>query len=100
MVASCITPRISMVAYEEQSWIFVAVPNEKGRYVRTDRCVAYATCPQCKATVGEPCFREHTSGERQYKGATHWMRRSYKQKPSNWRAFKPKRNADDLGEES
>lgn len=97
-----ITPRISLVAYEEQSWIFVMVPNEKGRYVRTDKCVAYAGCPLCGATVGEPCFVIEYSGEKRYKSGTHARRRERNNRPSNWRKFSPRRNPshDDAVEHS
>ena len=54
-----ITPSIRLVAFEDRfpNFIFVAVPNERGRYVRTDRSVALVHCPACKAVPGEPCRR-------------------------------------------
>lgn len=69
-----VTPRISLVAYADRSpgFIFVAVPDERGRYVRTDRSVAFAACTQCGATVGEPCRRTNGDG---YGGGTHVRRR-------------------------
>lgn len=54
-------PAISLVAYEEREggvptgWIFVKVPNERGRYMRTLRCVVEVSCPECAAVPGEPC---------------------------------------------
>lgn len=58
----CIMPTISLVAYE--AWpkgkVFVRVPNERGRYVMTDRCVVEVGCPVCKATRGQPCFNPGT----------------------------------------
>lgn len=86
-------PRISLVAYEEQNFIFVMVPNERGRYIRTDKCVAYSFCPMCGATVGEPCFR--IRGQyKQYFGGTHAVRRARDNRPKNWRRYKPRRVDD------
>lgn len=69
-----VTPRISLVAFEDrnQDFIFVAVPNERGRYVRTDKSVAHAACEQCGAVAGEPCKRNGGDG---YGGTTHVVRR-------------------------
>ena len=69
-----VTPRISLVAYDDRNpaFIFVAVPDERGRYVRTDRSVAFVPCSFCHATVGEPC--RHGSGDG-YGGGTHVARR-------------------------
>lgn len=66
-------PSIRLVAYESRNpaMIFVAVPNEVGRYVRTDRSVALVACPQCKAVAGEPCKSRGT----RYTGGTHYARR-------------------------
>ena len=52
-----VTPRVSLVAWEDRQagFIFVAVPDERGRYLRTDRSVVACGCPQCGALVGEPC---------------------------------------------
>jgi hypothetical protein len=67
------SPRIQLVAYESRDplWIFVAVPDEKGRYMRTHRCVATVPCPQCQSTTGEPC-----KGAYGYIAGTHHVRRS------------------------
>lgn len=75
-----ITPKIAMVAWEERNPgdnVFVAVPNERGRYVRTDRSVALVPCQICGAQVGEPCLRSGTSGSvnARYGMGTHWQRR-------------------------
>lgn len=74
-----ITPRISMVAYDCRTpgFILVAVPNERGRYVRTDRSVALVTCPDCGAQVGEPCLSRGLPGDAAalYCGGTHYARR-------------------------
>lgn len=65
--------RVSLTAFEDRAglFIFVAVPNEPGRYLRTDRSVALVACPMCKAMAGEPC-----KGDSGYHGATHAVRRS------------------------
>lgn len=67
-------PRISLVAYEDRNpaFLFVAVPNLRGRYVRTDKCVAFVGCPVCHSTVGEPCKAAGGDG---YGGTTHFKRR-------------------------
>lgn len=69
-----ITPRISLVAYEGRTpdFIFVAIPDQRGRYVRTDRSVAFVGCPDCGAVVGEPCRNRSGDG---YGGTTHVYRR-------------------------
>ena len=69
-----VTPRISLVAFEDRNpqFIFVAVPNERGRYLRTDRSVAQVACPQCRAIAGEPC---KTGGGDGYGSTTHHVRR-------------------------
>ncbi len=69
-----VTPRISLVAFEDRNphFIFVAVPDERGRYLRTDRSVAFVACPMCKAGVGEPCRSGSGDG---YAGTTHVWRR-------------------------
>jgi hypothetical protein len=68
------TPRVSLVAWEDRlgNFIFVAVPNQRGRYVRTDKSVALVECPQCKAMIGEPCKGRNGDG---YGGTTHHVRR-------------------------
>lgn len=96
-VMGCIHAKIALVAYEEQAWIFVLVPNQHGRYVRTEKCVAWSVCPHCKATVGEPCFKT-IKGERIYGGTIHY-RRKKQRKPENYKRFKPKRDNEPLCEE-
>lgn len=68
------TPRISLVAYADRdpAFIFVAVPDHRGRYVRTDRSVAFVACPMCHAAIGEPCKGRNGDG---YGGTTHAWRR-------------------------
>lgn len=67
-----VTPRVSLVAWEDRQagFIFVAVPDERGRYLRTDRSVAVYACPQCGALMGEPC-----RSKQGYGGGTHVARR-------------------------
>lgn len=68
-----VTPRIQLVAFEDRKpgFIFVAVPDERGRYLRTDACVALVPCPFCKAVKGEPC-----KSKQGYGGGTHHHRRT------------------------
>lgn len=68
------TPKIHLTAYEDRigQFIFVAVPDENGRYLRTDKSVALVQCPQCRAIVGEPCMARQGYG-----GTTHYVRRNY-----------------------
>lgn len=69
-----VVPRIALVAYEarQPDFIFVAVPNQVGRYVRTDKSVAFMGCGICGAIVGEPCKSRNGDG---YSGGTHHGRR-------------------------
>lgn len=49
---------IGLVAYGlDTSKAFVRVPNERGRWMLTDRSVAEVDCPHCYAIAGEPCRR-------------------------------------------
>ena len=56
--ARCQSPAVKLVAYADKdpAFAFVGVPNEKGRYMRTARCVVEVCCPACKAAIGEPCI--------------------------------------------
>lgn len=69
-------PRITLVAFEARTpgLIFVAVPDQRGRYVRTDKSVALVGCPHCQSMVGEPCRTRQGYG-----GGTHAVRRSLAQ---------------------
>lgn len=71
---TCRMPIVSLIAWEDRPgrFIFVRIPNEYGRYLRTDPCVAHVPCPyeSCGATVGEPC--KHKG---KYHSATHAARR-------------------------
>lgn len=66
------TPAIKLVACADQDphWAFVAVPDERARYVRTERCVTEVWCPTCKAARGEPC-----KGKQGYTAGCHYKRR-------------------------
>lgn len=68
----CQSPQVKLVAYEsaDPNFVFVGVPNEKGRYIRAERCVVEVCCPICMAAIGEPCI----SGFGNYWVATHWRR--------------------------
>ena len=72
-----VTPRISLVAWEDRigQFIFVAVPDERGRYLRTDKSVALVQCPHCAAAIGEPC-RGSYGRNTGYGATTHAVRRS------------------------
>jgi ssDNA-binding Zn-finger/Zn-ribbon topoisomerase 1 len=67
------TPKIHLTAFKDRTggFIFVGVPDERGRYLRTDKSVALVACPQCHAIKGEPCKSRHG-----YMGGTHAVRRS------------------------
>jgi hypothetical protein len=72
MANICRMPIISLIAFEDRTakFIFVRVPNEFGRYLRTDPCVAHVACERCHATIGEPCRHDG-----KYVAATHAVRR-------------------------
>lgn len=74
MNVTCRMPVISLIAWHDRSadFIFVRVPNEYGRYLRTDQCVSQVPCPykSCGATVGEPCMHDG-----KYVAGTHAVRR-------------------------
>lgn len=67
-----IAPSIRLIAFEQRTgyFIFVAVPDERGRYLRTDRSVVICGCPMCHSIKGEPC-----RGRDGYGGTTHTARR-------------------------
>ena len=66
------TPKIHLVAFPDRQnqFVFVAIPNERGRYLRTDRSVVLVSCPHCHSQIGEPCKGSHG-----YNGGTHYARR-------------------------
>jgi hypothetical protein len=65
--------RISLIAMEtrDASRVFVRVPNEPGRWLLTDKCVALVPCEVCGAIAGEPCINRH----KRYTIGTHFARR-------------------------
>lgn len=74
------TPKIALVAYTETTddgqlsgMVFVAVPNERGRYVKTDLSVVQVSCPKCESVPGEPCKSTNTGDG--YTAATHHSRK-------------------------
>jgi len=69
-----VAPSIRLVAFEDRQaqFVFVAVPNERGRYLRTDRSVVLVGCTLCKAIKGEPCRNR----DWHYNAGTHAWRRS------------------------
>lgn len=73
------TPIISKVAYEswDTKFVFVAVPTERGKYVRTDVCVVEVDCLYCLGAIGEPCRSVSNPGALlgKYVASTHWVRR-------------------------
>lgn len=70
------TPKVSLVAWEDRlsDLVFVAIPDQRGRYLRTDRSVALVSCPVCKSLVGEPCKSNQTAID-EYASTTHYRRR-------------------------
>lgn len=75
-----IVPKLHMVGYDDRlpGFIFVAIPNQVGRYIRTDRSVALSPCSHCGAVVGEPCLSGNSKSltiSARYSGLTHVMRR-------------------------
>lgn len=66
-------PSIRLVSWEDRQslFVFVAIPNERGRYLRTDKSVVLVPCPACKAVKGEPC-----QSRQGYGGMTHAIRRT------------------------
>lgn len=61
------TLNIGLVAYGiDPSMVMVRVPNERGRWVLTKRCVIEVACPLCLSVVGEPC----NSARRRWRDAT------------------------------
>jgi hypothetical protein len=65
-----------VVAYEHRdpNWIFVAIPNKRGHYFKTDKSVGIIACPVCNALIGEPCYSRVTE-EIRYISTVHAARR-------------------------
>lgn len=53
--------------------VFVRIPDERGRWVLTDKCVVTVACPACKSIAGEPCKNAYMSdrGMTKYWAGTH-----------------------------
>ena len=68
-----VTPKIHLTAYEDRKgdFIFVAVPDDRGRYLRTDKSVVLRACKWCLSIPGEPC-----KGVQGYSGSTNTIRRT------------------------
>lgn len=71
-----IAPKVHVVAFEDRTggFIFVGVPDQRGRYLRTDKSVALVACPMCRALQGEPC--RAGSKHDGYSATTHAVRRT------------------------
>lgn len=84
-------PAIRLVAYDDRGdLVFVAVPNERGRYMRTHRSVVEVPCPACSAVCGEPCKGHLVT----YSVGTHYKRRKA------WSALRRQKLADAIAAES
>lgn len=67
---------IGLIAYGiTGTHIMVRVPNERGRWLLTDRCVCEVSCRWCGAGVGEPCHNNRGGSARRYHVGTHVSRR-------------------------
>lgn len=94
LLAYAITPEL----------VFVRVPNERGRWMLTDRCVVEVDCPYCKAVAGEPCrskwkrvrgpgpgfgqWESAPPSEIHYVAGVHTDRREQCKKETGFRAYK------------
>ena len=68
--------QITTIAYEcLPGAVFVRVPNERGRWLMTDRCVVEVDCSVCGALCGEPCHNRKNGALRHYGVGTHARRR-------------------------
>jgi len=89
---------VSLVAYcaLPPNQVFVRVPNERGRWLITERCVVEVDCPFCNSAVGEPCI----SRPGNYTIGVHVWRRSLwqsKGKPGSKSQHKPRLRASEIG---
>jgi hypothetical protein len=85
---ACQQLQISVVAYEAiKGKVFVRVPNERGRWMLTDRCVAEVPCEWCGSVTGEPCStRRKRDPLFRYGVATHIARRMAADRKRGWRS--------------
>lgn len=89
-MTSALNPTISLVAFESRwpQFVFVAIPDTRGRYVRTHPCVITVPCGYCGAVVGEPCKGKTPDG---YSGQVHVGRRdAHKRKLGRFATPKPR----------
>lgn len=84
------TFQVGIHAYEcLPGLVFVRVPNERGRYMLVERCVAEVDCGLCGAVTGEPCH--NGKRDRRYHIGTHAVRRTaWKVRGAYSRLPKPK----------
>ena len=77
-------PKINLVAYKDLGngkKIFVMVPDEINRWMKTELCVVCHECSQCGALIGEPCYDwKHFNSYKikKYSAAVHYKRRKGK----------------------
>lgn len=67
--------------------VFVQVPNERARWILTDRCVTEVDCPACGSLAGEPCCNDHWGKgvpKLKYCSSTHCDRRTAFRKKKGW----------------
>lgn len=92
---------IGLVAYcaLPPNLVFVRVPNERGRWLITDRCVVDVACPVCGSKVGEPCHNRKTV--RRYGTGTHADRRAqatYRWRRAEMPPHKPRLSTSDISD--
>jgi hypothetical protein len=74
-MSTCPQLNIGIVAYGvTPGLVMVRVPNERGRWVLTDRSVVETPCKHCGAIAGEPCFKM-VCNQKRYSVGTHYCRR-------------------------
>lgn len=88
---------VSLVAYcaLPPNQVFLRVPNERGRWLITERCAVEVDCDFCGVSAGEPCVSR--SGH--YGVGVHiWRRETWRQrgKPGNKQQHKPRLSTADM----
>ncbi|NKF21531.1 zinc finger domain-containing protein [Solimonas marina] len=80
--------QIGLIAYQATpNLVFVRIPNEKGRWMLTDRCVAEVDCSYCGSVAGEPCKNRGSywdGSPLRYRAGTHSARRDGARKKLGW----------------
>ena len=86
-----IIPAIKLVAYEDRdrTLCFVAVPNERARYFRVDKCVIMVACPSCGSVAGEPCQNRSWCGPPGSTAKRYWSGTHADRRLAARRAFPP-----------